>query len=377
MDFALNEDQLELQEMVREFVNKEITPFAGEMDRNNEAMPGLMEKAADMGLLNLIVPEEYGGPGLDSVTVAMIYEELGKGCAGIATSMAANSLASYPILLSGTEEQKVEHCNLLNEGGLAAFALTEPNAGSDAGGVATTAVKDGDNYILNGTKAFITNAGIADTFLVFANTRKSGGIRGLTAFIVPKGTPGFKVGKKEDKMGIRPSNTCELILQDVVIPVKNRVGREGEGFRIAMTTLDSARPFVGAVSVGLAQAALDVAVKYAKERKQFGQPIASFQMIQAMVADMAIKVETARLMVQKVCWMRDQGMNFTKEAAMAKCYAADVAMQVTTDAVQIMGGYGYSREYPVEKMMRDAKIMQIYEGTNQIQRLVIANKILY
>lgn len=377
MDFALNEDQLELQEMVREFVNKEITPFAGEMDRNNEAMPGLMEKAADMGLLNLIVPEEYGGPGLDSVTVAMIYEELGKGCAGIATSMAANSLASYPILLSGTEEQKVEHCNLLNEGGLAAFALTEPNAGSDAGGVATTAVKDGDNYILNGTKAFITNAGIADTFLVFANTRKSGGIRGLTAFIVPKGTQGFKVGKKEDKMGIRPSNTCELILQDVVIPVKNRVGREGEGFRIAMTTLDSARPFVGAVSVGLAQAALDVAVKYAKERKQFGQPIASFQMIQAMVADMAIKVETARLMVQKVCWMRDQGMNFTKEAAMAKCYAADVAMQVTTDAVQIMGGYGYSREYPVEKMMRDAKIMQIYEGTNQIQRLVIANKILY
>ncbi|MBP7840030.1 MAG: acyl-CoA dehydrogenase family protein [Acidaminococcaceae bacterium] len=377
MDFALNEDQLELQEMVREFVDKEITPFAGEMDRNNEAMPGLMEKAADMGLLNLIVPEEYGGPGLDSVTVAMIYEELGKGCAGIATSMAANSLASYPILLSGSEEQKVEHCNLLNEGGLAAFALTEPNAGSDAGGVATTAVKDGDNYILNGTKAFITNAGVADTFLVFANTRKSGGIRGLTAFIVPKGTPGFKVGKKEDKMGIRPSNTCELILQDVVIPVKNRVGREGEGFRIAMTTLDSARPFVGAVSVGLAQAALDVSVKYAKERKQFGQPIASFQMIQAMVADMAIKVETARLMVQKVCWMRDQGMNFTKEAAMAKCYAADVAMQVTTDAVQIMGGYGYSREYPVEKMMRDAKIMQIYEGTNQIQRLVIANKILY
>ena len=377
MDFALNEDQLELQEMVREFVNKEITPFAGEMDRNNEAMPGLMEKAADMGLLNLIVPEEYGGPGLDSVTVAMIYEELGKGCAGIATSMAANSLASYPILLSGSEEQKVEHCNLLNEGGLAAFALTEPNAGSDAGGVSTTAVKDGDNYILNGSKAFITNAGIADTFLVFANTRKSGGIRGLTAFIVPKGTPGFKVGKKEDKMGIRPSNTCELILQDVVIPAKNRVGREGEGFRIAMTTLDSARPFVGAVSVGLAQAALDVAVKYAKERKQFGQPIASFQMIQAMVADMAIKVETARLMVQKVCWMRDQGMNFTKEAAMAKCYAADVAMQVTTDAVQIMGGYGYSREYPVEKMMRDAKIMQIYEGTNQIQRLVIANNILY
>lgn len=379
MDFALNEEQLELQEMVRDFVEKEITPYAAEMDRNNQSMPGLLEKAADMGLLNVIVPEEYGGPGLDSVTVAVIYEELGKGCAGVATSMAANSLASYPILIAGTEEQKQAHCDLLNDGKLVAFALTEPGAGSDAGGVATSAVKNKEagTYTLNGTKAFITNGGIADTYLVFANTRKSGGIRGLTAFIVPKGTPGFTVGKKEDKMGIRPSNTCELILQDVVIPEANRVGREGEGFRIAMNTLDSARPFVGAVSVGLAQAALDCAVKYAKERKQFGQPIASFQMIQSMIADMAMKVETARLMVLKACWMRDQGLEFSKEAAMAKCYAADVAMQVTTDAVQVMGGYGYSREYPVEKMMRDAKIMQIYEGTNQIQRLVIANKILY
>ena len=379
MDFALNEEQLELQEMVRDFVEKEITPYAAEMDRNNQSMPGLLEKAADMGLLNVIVPEEYGGPGLDSVTVAVIYEELGKGCAGVATSMAANSLASYPILIAGTEEQKPAQCDLLNDGKLAAFALTEPGAGSDAGGVATSAVKNKEagTYTLNGTKAFITNGGIADTYLVFANTRKSGGIRGLTAFIVPKGTPGFTVGKKEDKMGIRPSNTCELILQDVVIPESNRVGREGEGFRIAMNTLDSARPFVGAVSVGLAQAALDCAVKYAKERKQFGQPIASFQMIQSMIADMAMKVETARLMVLKACWMRDQGLEFSKEAAMAKCYAADVAMQVTTDAVQVMGGYGYSREYPVEKMMRDAKIMQIYEGTNQIQRLVIANKILY
>lgn len=379
MDFALNEEQLELQEMVRDFVEKEITPYAAEMDRNNQSMPGLLEKAADMGLLNVIVPEEYGGPGLDSVTVAVIYEELGKGCAGVATSMAANSLASYPILIAGTEEQKQAYCDLLNDGKLAAFALTEPGAGSDAGGVATSAVKNKEagTYTLNGTKAFITNGGIADTYLVFANTRKSGGIRGLTAFIVPKGTPGFTVGKKEDKMGIRPSNTCELILQDVVIPESNRVGREGEGFRIAMNTLDSARPFVGAVSVGLAQAALDCAVKYAKERKQFGQPIASFQMIQSMIADMAMKVETARLMVLKACWMRDQGLEFSKEAAMAKCYAADVAMQVTTDAVQVMGGYGYSREYPVEKMMRDAKIMQIYEGTNQIQRLVIANKILY
>lgn len=379
MDFALNEEQLELQEMVREFVEKEITPYAAEMDAENHMRDGLIDKANEMGLLNVIVPEELDGPGLDSISVATIYEELGKGCAGVATSLAANSLATVPVLLAGTDEQKKMYCDILNNGGLAAFALTEPGAGSDAGGVSTRAVhnKEEGTYTLNGTKMFITNGGLAEIFLVFANTRKTGGIRGLTAFIVPKDTPGFSVGKKENKMGIRPSNTTELVLQDVVIPESYRVGREGEGFRIAMNTLDSARPFVGAVSVGIAQAALDYAVKYAKERRQFGQPIASFQMVQGMLADMAMKVETARLMVQKACWMRDQGMEFSKEAAMAKCYAADTAMQVTTDAVQVMGGYGYTKEYSVEKMMRDAKIMQIYEGTNQIQRLVIANKLLY
>ena len=340
MNFLFTEEQLELQEMVREFVEKEITPIAGAMDEENATRPELFEKAADMGLLNVIVPEEYGGLGLDSVTVAMMYEELGKGCAGVATSMAANSLATAPVLLAGNDEQKRMWCDILNEGGLAAFALTEPSAGSDAGGVATRAVHDKENgtYILNGTKAFITNGGIADIYLIFANTRKDGGIRGLTAFIVPKGTPGFKVGRKEDKMGIRPSNTCELILDNVVIPEANRVGREGQGFRIAMQTLDSARPFVGAVAVGLAQAALDMAVAYAKEHKQFGQPIASFQMVQNMVADMAMKVDAARLLVYRACSMRDAGEVFTKEAAMAKCYAADVAVQVTTDAVQIMGG---------------------------------------
>lgn len=379
MEFALNEEQLELQEMVRDFVEKEIAPYAAEMDEKNHMRDGLIDKANEMGLLNVIVPEELDGPGLDSISVAVIYEELGKGCAGVATSLAANSLATCPVLLAGNDEQKKMYCDILNNGGLAAFALTEPGAGSDAGSVATRAERNKENgtYTLNGSKIFITNAGIADIFLVFANTRKTGGIRGLTAFIVPRNTPGLSIGKKENKMGIRPSNTCEVILQDVVIPESYRVGREGEGFRIAMNTLDSARPFVGAVSVGLAQAALDCAVKYAKERRQFGQPIAAFQMVQGMIADMAIKVETARMMVHKACWMRDQGMEFSKEAAMAKCYAADVAMQVTTDAVQVMGGYGYSREYPVEKMMRDAKIMQIYEGTNQIQRLVIANKILY
>ena len=379
MNFGFTEEQLELQEMVREFVAKEITPIAGEMDAENATRPELFKMAADMGLLNVIVPEEYGGLGLDSVTVAMMYEELGKGCAGVATSMAANALATAPVLLAGNDEQKRMWCDILNEGGLAAFALTEPGAGSDAGGVSTRAVHDKEKktYTLNGTKAFITNGGIADIYLIFANTRKDGGIRGLTAFIVPKGTPGFKVGRKEDKMGIRPSKTCELILDNVVIPESNRVGREGQGFRIAMQTLDSARPFVGAVSVGLAQAALDVAVAYAKERKQFGQPIASFEMIQEMVADMAMKIDAARLLVYRACAMRDEGVVFTKEAAMAKCFAADTAMEVTTNAVQIMGGYGYSKENPAENRMRDAKIMQIYEGTNQIQRLVIANKVMY
>ena len=379
MDFTISEETQELIEMVREFVEQEIAPYAQEMDEENHMRDGLIERANEMGLLNVIVPEELGGPGLDSLSVAAIYEELGKGCAGVATSFAANSLATLPVLLAGTDEQKQMYCDVLNNGGMAAFALTEPGAGSDAGSVSTRAEKNPEagTYTLNGSKMFITNAGQAEIFLVFANTRKSGGIRGLTAFIVPKGTPGFKVGKKENKMGIRPSNTCELILQDVVIPESYRVGREGEGFRIAMNTLDSARPFVGSVSVGIAQAALDCAVKYAKERRQFGQPIASFQMVQSMIADMAIKVETARLLVQKCCWMRDNGIPFAKEAAMAKCYASDVAMQVTTDAVQVMGGYGYTKDYPVEKLMRDAKIMQIYEGTNQIQRLVIANKILY
>ncbi len=377
MDLGFSPEQLEFRDMVREFVEKEIKPYAPEMDKEGKMRDGLLNKMGDVGLLNLIVPEEYDGPGLDSVTIALIYEELGKGCAGVATSVAANSLATYPVILRGSEEQKKIHFDILNSGKLAAFALTEPNAGSDAGSVATTAVKADGYYTLNGTKTFITNGGIAEVYTVFANTRRSAGIRGLTAFVVPKDTPGFSFGKKEDKMGIRASATCELILDNVKLPESSRLGREGEGFRIAMNTLDAARPFVGAVSVGLAQAALDAAIKYSRERRQFGQPIASFQLVQAMIADMAMKVEAARLLVYKACWMRDNGMEFSKEAAMAKCYAADTAMEVTTDALQVLGGYGYSKEYPTEKYMRDAKIMQIYEGTNQIQRLVIANKLLY
>lgn len=377
MDFRITPDQQDLSKMINEFVEKEITPYALEMDREGKMKSGLLEKLDETGLLNLVVPEEYGGPGLDTVSIALIYEELGKGCAGVATSTAANALAGYPVLLLGTEEQKERFFSVINEGKLAAFALTEPGAGSDAGAVSTSAIKDGDYYILNGTKCFITNGGLADVFIIFANARKSAGIRGLTAFIVERNTPGFSIGKEEEKMGIRASNTCELILDNVRIPVSNRIGREGEGFKIAMKTLDAARPLVGAVSVGLSQAAFDLAVKYSKERKQFDKPIASFQLVQAMIAEMAMHIEAARLMVYKACWLKDQGLPYTKASAIAKCFASDIAMKVTTDAVQVMGGYGYSKEYPAEKYMRDAKIMQIYEGTNQIQRLVIANNILY
>lgn len=377
MDFNLTPDQLALKKMAQEVVAKEITPFALEMDHADEMKPGLLKKLDDAGFLNLVVPEEFDGPGLDAITIALIYEELGKGCAGVATSVAANALASYPVMLMGNDAQKEKFFSIINEGKLAAFALTEPGAGSDAGAVATVAVKDGDDYLLTGTKCFITNGGIADIYVIFANTRKSAGIRGLTAFIVEKGTPGFSTGKKEEKMGIRASNTSELILDNVRVPAANRIGREGEGFKIAMKTLDAARPLVGSVSVGIAQAAFELACKYSKERVQFGKPIASFQLVQAMISDMAMQIEASRLMVMQACWLKDQGVPFAKEAAMAKCYASDTAMKVTTDAVQVMGGYGYSKEYPAEKYMRDAKIMQIYEGTNQIQRLVIANNILY
>ncbi|EGO62413.1 acyl-CoA dehydrogenase family protein [Acetonema longum] len=377
MDFNFTPDQLALKKMTQEFVAKEITPYALQMDHEGHMRPGLVKKMFEAGILDITVPEEYGGPGVDALSIAFVYEELGKGCAGVATSAAANALASYPLVVAGTHEQKELFYSYITDGKLAAFALTEPGAGSDAGAVATTATKDGDHYILNGTKCFITNGGIADVYVIFANTRKSAGIRGLTAFIVERTTPGFSIGKEEEKMGIRASNTCELVLDNVRIPATNRIGREGEGFKIAMKTLDAARPFVGAVSLGLTQAAFDIAVKYSKERQQFGKPIASFQLVQGMIADMAMQLEAARLLVYKACWLKDQNVEYSKESAIAKCFAADTAMKVTTDAVQVLGGYGYSKEYPAEKYMRDAKIMQIYEGTNQIQRLVIANNILY
>lgn len=378
MDFNFSDETLAWRDKVKEFTAKEITPFAIQMDRDNGMRDGLVAKAAGLGFLNLIVPKEYGGAGLDALSVAVVYEEIAKGCAGVATTFAANSLATLPVLLAGNEEQKKQFCAVLNQGGLAAFCLTEPGAGSDAGSVRTRAVfdKEKNTYTLNGTKCFITNAGIADIFVVLANTREDFSVRGLTAFIVKKGIPGLTVGNKEDKMGIRASNTCSMTFKDVVVGADCVIGKPGLGFKIAMQTLDIARPYVGILAVGLADSALNCALRFAKNRQQFGKPVAAFEMVQGMLADMVIKVETARLMVYKALWMKDKGLDFSKESAMAKCYAGDVAMQVTTDAVQIMGGYGYNKTGPVEKLMRDAKVMQIYEGTNQIQRLVIAGKLL-
>lgn len=378
MDFNFDPKQNELVELAREIARKEIAPRALDIDKTGVMDETLLDILKSSGMTSLSVPKEYGGAGLDLLTSAIIAEELGKGCAGVATICAANALASYPILIGGSDAQKNEFCECLLSGGMAAFALTEPSAGSDAGAVACRAKKVDGGYVLNGTKCFITNGPIADKVTLFANTREGGGVRGLTVFLVDTKTPGFSVGKEEDKMGIRASATSELLFDDCFIPDSCRVGREGMGFRLAMQTLETSRPIVGAVSVGIAQAALESAIHYAHQRKQFGVKISTFEMVQEMMADMVMKTEAARALVHKACWLHDQGdREAAKFSAMAKCYASDVAMEVTTKAVQVMGGNGYSRENPNEKYMRDAKVMQIYEGTNQVQRMVIANAAVY
>lgn len=363
--------------MARDFAEKEIMPVAAEYDEQEKFPFAVLQKMWETGLVNYSVPEELGGAGLDTFTSCLVTEELGRACAGIATTASANSLAFYPILLAGTEEQQKRLLPpITTQGKFASFCLTEPNAGSDAASVATTAKTVDGGYELNGSKCFITNGDVADLFVVFATVDRSKGLKGLTAFAVPK-TEGISTGKKEIKLGIRASSTVVVNFDNVFVPKENVLGAEGQGFRVAMQTLDTSRPMIGALSVGVARGAYETALKYAKERVQFGQPIANFQMIQAMLADMATRIDAARLLVWRAADMVDkkEGL-FAKESAMAKLFASDTAMEVTTDAVQIMGGYGYSREYPVEKYMRDAKIMQIYEGTNQIQRLVIAGNIL-
>lgn len=378
MDFTLDAKQQELVNLAKEIAQKEIAPRALDIDKSGVMDPELLKILKQSGMTQLAVPKEYGGAGLDLLTGAMISEELAKGCAGTATVCAANSLASFPILFAGSDEQKKEYFDCLNNGGIACFALTEPGAGSDAGAVSCKAKKVDGGYVLNGTKCFITNAPICDKITLFANTRESGGIRGLTVFTVDRNTPGVSIGKEEDKMGIRASATSEIIFDDCFVPTSDRIGREGMGFRIAMQTLETSRPVVGAISVGIAQAALENAIHYAHQRKQFGQKIASFEMVQEMIANMVTKTEAARALVYKACWLKMQGdKRASMFSAMSKCFASDTAMEVTTTAVQVMGGNGYSRENPNEKYMRDAKIMQIYEGTNQVQRLVIANEALY
>ncbi|MBT9172665.1 MAG: Acyl-CoA dehydrogenase [Syntrophomonadaceae bacterium] len=375
--FTLTAEQATIQRMARDFAEKEIMPVAAEYDEQEKFPFVVLQKMWETGLVNYSVPEELGGAGLDTFTSCLVTEELGRACAGIATTASANSLAFYPILLAGTEEQQKRLLPpITTHGKFAAFCLTEPNAGSDAASVATTATTVNGGYELNGSKCFITNGDIADLYVVFATVDRSRGLKGLTAFAVPK-TEGISTGKKEIKLGIRASSTVVVNFDNVFVPKQNLLGAEGQGFRVAMQTLDTSRPMVGALAVGVARGAYETALKYAKERVQFGQPIANFQMIQAMLADMATRIDAARLLVWRAASMVDkkEGL-FAKESAMAKLFAGDTAMDVTTDAVQIMGGYGYSREYPVEKYMRDAKIMQIYEGTNQIQRLVIASNIL-
>ena len=377
MDFKLSEDQLELKELTHQFAANEIRPVAAEYDEKNEFPVEVMKKAAGIGFLTSGIPLEYGGTGFSNMDNVIVCEELAWGCAGMYTSIMANTLATTPIVLFGTDEQKKEFLTPLTTGmNFACFGLTEREAGSDNAAMKTTAVKDGDFYILNGSKTFITNAGVANLGVIFASTDKTRGARGLSAFIIPMDLPGISVGKHENKMGHRASNTAEIYLDEVKVPAKNLLRREGFGFIIALKTLDYARPAVGAGGLGVARAAYEEALKYSQERVQFGKPIAHFQHNAFKLADMATDIDAARLLVYRSAWMLDNNLKASKESAMAKIVATDVAMKVSIDAVQIFGGYGYMKEYPVEKMMRDAKLLQIYEGTNEIQRHVISLEIL-
>ncbi len=374
MDYLLTEEQIMIRDLARQIAVEKIVPVRAELDEQNKFPTDIMKALAQADLFGIFIPEEYGGLGKQSLELCIAVEELSKACVGVSTSYAANALGTYPILLHGTDAQKKKYLpNIATGKKLVAFGLTEANAGSDASGVQTTAKLDGSEYVLNGTKQWITNGGEADIYTVIAITDRSKGPRGASAFIVEKGTPGFTFGKKENKMGIRASSTTELIFNNCRIPKENIIAKEGMGFIVAMKTLDSSRTGVGAQGVGVAQGAIDEAIKFAKQRVQFGQPITSFQAVQHMLADMQTQTEAARSLVYSVARFIDSGAkDVSRASAMAKLFATDVAMKVTTDAVQVMGGSGYMKEYPVEKMMRDAKILQIYEGTNQIQRNVVA-----
>jgi len=376
MAYLFNPEDLDLVESAREFCENEIKEQCKEYDVSGEWPAELYDKAAELGYTALEVPEEYGGPGLERLTIAAISEEFAKADAGFASTITASNVALKPVLMAGTEEQKQQCCDLLMEGKHGAFCLTEPMAGSDAANSKTTAVRDGDDYILNGRKCFITNGGVASFYVITAMTDKSQGLKGMSAFLVFAGTPGLSSGNHENKMGIRTSNTCDVVLEDCRVPASAMLGAEGTGYSLAMKTLDMSRTWVGAGAVGIAQRAIDEAVAYGKQRIAFGKPILKNQGLQFKIADMEIRVETARQMIAHALMLMDAGKPYSKESAIAKCYAGDVAVQNALEAIQILGGYGYCREYPVEKLLRDAKIFQIFEGTNEIQRIVISKNVI-
>jgi butyryl-CoA dehydrogenase len=378
MDYFLTEEQIMIRDLARQISEEKIVPVRGELDETGEFPWEIMKVLAQSDLFGLFIPEEYGGLGKGCLELCIAVEELSRACVGVSTSYAANALGTYPLILFGSDAQKKKFLPDIAAGRkLVAFGLTEANAGSDASGIQTTAKLDGNEYVLNGTKQWITNGSVADVYTIIAITDRAKGPRGASAFVVEKGTPGFTFGKKENKMGIRASITTELVFDNCRIPRENLIGKEGMGFIVAMKTLDSSRTGVGAQGLGVAQGAFEEAVKFARKRVQFGHPIISFQAIQHMLADMATSIEAARALIYSVARYVDSGAKeVSKVSAMAKCFATDLGMKVTTDAVQIMGGSGYMKEYPVEKMMRDAKILQIYEGTNQIQRNVIGQEII-
>ena len=378
MNFGLTREQELVRQMVREFAVNEVKPIAAEIDETERFPMENVKKMAELGMMGIPFPKELGGAGGDVLSYIITVEELSKVCGTTGVIVSAHtSLCASLLYENGTPAQKEKYLIPLAKGEkIGAFGLTEPGAGTDAAGQQTTAVLDGDNYILNGSKIFITNGGVADTFIVFAMTDKSQGTRGIAAFIVEKDFPGFSIGKKEDKLGIRASSTTELIFENCVVPKENLIGKEGKGFGIAMKTLDGGRIGIAAQALGIAEGAYEEAVKYMKERKQFGRPLSAFQGLQWMIAEMETKIEAAKLLVYKAAWLKQNKLPYSVDAAKAKLFAAEVAMDVTTKAVQIHGGYGYTKEYPVERMMRDAKITEIYEGTSEVQKMVIAGAAL-
>jgi acyl-CoA dehydrogenase len=376
VDFSLSEEHRSLAETVRRFTKERITPIAAECDRESRFPMEVFKDAWELGLINPTIPAEYGGAGMGEFENALMCEEFAYGCTGIETSFLGNGLALTPIKLGGSEEQKKKYFGkLLAEPIMASYATSEPDAGSDVAGLKTRFAKHGDDYVLNGQKCWITNASYASFFVIFATSSSELRHRGIAAFIVDRDTPGIRVGKKEDKLGQRASDTAQIFLEDVVVPKENLLAPEGKGFKLAMETFNQTRPDIGAAATGLMRRCLDECVAYAKERKTFGTAIANHQLIQWMIAEMAIRVEATRLLYQKAAWSLDNGVRDPIVSSFAKAYGADSAMQTAVDAVQVFGGNGYVKEYPVEKLMRDAKVLQIYEGTSQIQRLVIAKQL--